>query len=257
MAAEFAAEAAERRRIRRASNPRASFAYVATAIGLAVVAGAVVWLLSQNPDVVTAGLALFSAALVLALGMVVAGVARRRSGFLAFVTVIALVAALITGGAATLGDVRFGSTSVWNSEGSNSIRQPFGTTMIQLQNLPSLASPPVTVHKGSGYTEIYVGDGVKLQLTATVRDVRVQWQRIDLSADGDTIGTEDGSYSGSRQADGSTVYRETVTTPLDPNRPADDPDVPQTVVSVPVTIDQDSGQIRVLYLTRPDQEKPE
>ncbi|MDT0158315.1 PspC domain-containing protein [Microbacterium sp. ARD32] len=252
-AAAFAAEAAERRRVRRASNPRASFAYVATVIGVALVAAAVVWLLASKPDAVTAALALLSSALVLAFGMVVSGVARRRSGFLALLTVVVLVAGLITGGAASMGDVRFGNTNIWNSD-QGSIRQPFGRTDIYLQNVPGEPSRPVVLRKGSGYTEIYVSDGVELRLTATLGDGTVRWQRNELDAAGKLLGdaSVDGVFSGSRQADGSTVFRESVSSSLDPRAPDG-----QAMLTVPVTIDQESGLILVVYSTRPDQETSE
>jgi len=247
-AAAFAAEAAERRRIRRASNPRASVAYVATVIGVALVAATAVWLWSEDPDAATAGMALFTAALVLAFGMIVAGIARRRSGFLAFATVVTLVAGLITGGAASLGDVRIGAVGVSNFDGS-SIRQPFGNTGITLMNLPDARSNPVVVHKGSGYTEIYVNEAVELRLTATVDDVVVEWNRMEFTEDGETTSST-GTFSGTRQPDGSTVYRETVTSPPNP----DVPDAPQDVTVAPVTIDQQSGRIVVVYSSRSEKE---
>jgi len=249
-AAAFAAEAAERRRIRRASNPRASFAYVATVIGVALVAATMVWLWSQDPDAATAGMALFTAALVLAFGMIVAGVARRRNGFLAFLTAATLVAGLITAGAATLGNVRFGEAGLSNyGPGIGEIRQPFGNTGIILMSLPDLAPHPVVLHKGSGYTEIYVNDGVELQLTATVGDVAVEWSRTEYASGSDTT-TKSGRFTGVQQSDGSTLYRETISSPPNP----DDPDALPNTTIAPVTIDQQSGRIVVVYSSRSEKE---
>ena len=81
-----AAEAAERRRVRRLTKPRTPFAYIAVTIGIAVIAGTLV-ALQQNGTLAPA-LGLFVAGLVLAVAMVVAGAVRRRSGFIAFVTVL-------------------------------------------------------------------------------------------------------------------------------------------------------------------------
>lgn len=246
----FAAEAAERRRMRRASNPRAGFAYVATTIGLALVVGAIVWLWTPERGVTTAALALLSAALVFAFGMIIAGVARRRSGFLAIATVTTLIAGLITGGAATVGDVRFGDVSVSNTSDDGSIRQPFGNTSIHLINMSGIPSRPVVVHKGGGYTEILVNPGVELQLTATVGEATVQWQRTDFDAKGEFLAHDEGTFAGTQRADGTTVYREAVTSP--PGLDAPEPDAARDTVSVPVTIEQESGQIVVFYSTRTD-----
>lgn len=251
-AAAFAAEASERRRIRRASNPRVSVAYVGIVLGVALVAAAVVWLWASEPDATTAAVALFGAALVLAFGMIVAGVARRRSGFLAFAAVATLIAGVVTGGAASAGDVRLGDQTLSNTGDPSSIRQPFGRTGIHLANIPEVRSQPVVLHKGVGYTDIYVSPGVELQLTATVGDVAVQWERTDFDAKGNVITVEQGAFQGAPGGDGRTRYRESVTSSLDPGWAG--PDAPRSVIPVPVTIDQDSGAIFVIYSTHPDEE---
>ncbi len=248
-AAAFAAEAAERRRIRRASNPRAGFAYVGTTIGVALVVASAVWLLSSDSGVTTGALAVLSASLVFAFGMVIAGVARRRSGFLAFLTAGTLVAGLITGGAATVGDVRFGEASLSNVRGGE-IRQPFGNTGIILMSAAEQRSHPVVLHKGTGYTEVYVSEGVELELTATVGSASVEWNRNETDADGNAVGGASGEFTGSRQVDGTTVYRETVTSPWNPGTPDKTP----SVIVVPVTIDQDAGRILVVYTAPADKE---
>jgi hypothetical protein len=198
-------------------------------------------------------LALFSAALVLALGMIIAGTARRRSGFLAFVTVATLAAGRIAGGAGTLDDVRFGDVYASNTTDFSTLRQPFGSTGIVLANMEGVDSHPVTVHKGSGYTEVYVSEGVELQLTAAVSDdVTVQWSKTEYAAQGDVDDSADGSFTGVRLTDGRTLYRETLRSTFDPLAAPDD--AARGVITVHVTITQDSGQINVIYSTRPDKE---
>lgn len=251
-AAAFSADAAERRRIRRASNPRASAAYVGTVLGTALVAAAVVWLGATEPDATTVAVALFCAALVLAFGMIVAGVARRRSGFLAFAAVASLIAGLIFGGTASAGDVRLGDQTLMNTGGPSSVRQPFGRTDIHLANISGMNAQPVVLHKGVGYTDIYVNPGVELQLTATVGDVAVQWERTELDASGNVITVDQGTFQGAPRGDGRTLYRESVTSSLDPQWSG--PDAPRSVISAPVTIDQDAGAILVVYSTHPDEE---
>lgn len=250
-AAAFSAEAAERRRIRRASKPRASFAYVATAIGLALVVGAVVWLWSPTAGVVTAALALFTATLVLAFGMIIAGIARRRSGFLAFVTVITLVGSLVAGVAATLGDVRFGQVNVSNGAPVN-LRQPFGATFVYLVPLDAGRSAPITVHKGDGFTDIQVSPGVELDLTATVRDADVSWTSMLMDDDGSSLAGTGGEWTGTAQADGTRVIRQSVASAPDPTATS-----PADVTRVPVTIDQDSGLINITYYVTTDSEGSE
>ncbi|WP_334150681.1 PspC domain-containing protein [Microbacterium sp.] len=172
--ATFAAEAAERRRVRRASKPRASFALVASVMGLALAVGAGVGL-TGGPT--SAALGLLCAALVLALGMIIAGLLRRRSGFLAFLTAITLAGGLTAGYVATFDDLTFGWASVSNNE-SQHVQQPFGDLSITLT--PHAGGPrPIVVDKGSGNTWIDLQPGVELQLDATVGTGTVSWMRIE------------------------------------------------------------------------------
>ena len=252
-AAAFAAEASERRRIRRASNPRAGIAYIATVLGVALVVAAGVWLWSKDPNLTTAALALFSAGLVLAFGMIIAGLARRRSGFLAFTTVATLLAGIITGGVANIGDVRFGDA--WASNVSNStIVQPFGTLSVNAM-VPGdgMTSHPVSIRKASGSTYISVSEGVQLELTATMGSGTVWWQELQVQADGNSHGLVEGRYSGTQRPDGSTVYRETVSPPDTPI----DSEKPDSPITVPVTIDQNSGDVFITYAVPAQKESAE
>lgn len=174
VAATFAAEAAERRRERRASKPRASFALVASVMGLALVVGAAVGL-TGGPT--SAALGLLCAALVLALGMIIAGLLRRRSGFLAFLTAIVLAGGLTAGYIATFDDLTFGWASVSNNK-SQHVQQPFGDLNITLTPHEG-GSRPIVVDKGSGTTWIDVQPGVELSLDATVGSGTVSWVRLD------------------------------------------------------------------------------
>jgi phage shock protein PspC (stress-responsive transcriptional regulator) len=89
-----AAERVEARRLRKLANPRLSAAWVFVVLGAALVAsgvGALVASVSPDPSmtIVTTGLAL--ATLVVGVGIVIAGLARRRSGFLSAVAIILIV----------------------------------------------------------------------------------------------------------------------------------------------------------------------
>ncbi|MFT4233396.1 MAG: PspC domain-containing protein [Microbacterium sp.] len=105
----FRAEVQRLRAERRALRPRISLAYGAVTLGLALVVGAVAALLlshrdgwASSNDRVSAAIAgaLLVAALVTSVGMVVAGILRRRSGVLALFATVCLVAgggALVSG----------------------------------------------------------------------------------------------------------------------------------------------------------------
>lgn len=251
-AAAFSAEAAERHRVRRTSNPRASFAYVATTTGLALVTGAVVWLWSQTPDAVTVGLALFAAALVLAFSLIIAGIARRRSGFLAFVTAATLVGAMAAGVGATVGDVRFGHVDLSNGAASE-VRQPFGYTSIYLMPFDDGRSEPITLHKGDGFTQIEVGQGTELNLTATVGDdVKVYWFEYVVDKDGNSEPGPSGEWTGRALGDDTSTIQKTVS-----SMAADPMNGAAPATRAPVTIDQDSGSIHINYYVSADEETSE
>lgn len=236
-AAVFAAEAAERRRIRRASNPRAGFAIVASVIGLAIVTGAVVGLRSGG-DETSGALGLLSAALVLAVGMIVAGAFRRRSGFLAFATVLTLAGGLVAGGFSAFQDVSLGWASISNNQASH-VRQPFGDLYINL-NQHDDGTRPIVVEKGSGTTWISVDPGVELDLRATVDTATVEWVRMEMET-GTII--DSGTWGGQGDADVHSVSEklssETVST---------------TTVQ-PVTIDQRSGTVTITIYEPKDDER--
>lgn len=236
-AAVFAAEAAERRRIRRASRPRAGFAIVASILGLAIVVGALVGL--GNGDVAVGGaLGLLSAALVLAIGMIVAGVLRRRSGFLAFATVLTLVGGLVAGGFSSLQNVSLGWASISNNEAAH-VRQPFGDLYISL-NRHDDAPRPIVVEKGTGSTWISVDPGVQLQLRATVGTADVSWTRVE--ADTGVI-VDSGTWTATERG-GESVVAETISAE----------NAPTTTVQR-VTIEQTSGEINITLIEAEEEDE--
>ncbi|BDZ51541.1 hypothetical protein GCM10025867_37820 [Frondihabitans sucicola] len=102
--ARLQAEALERARLDRLANPRTSGPFVAMSLGVAVIVGAlassIAWSALGIRDFQTAfGFA--AATGVVGLSMVVAGLLRRRSGFLAFVAIaLTLVTVLLLTGRA-------------------------------------------------------------------------------------------------------------------------------------------------------------
>lgn len=235
-AATFSTEASERRRIRRASNPRASFAYVASATGLALAIGAAVGL-TGGP---TAGaLGLLSAALVLAVGMIVAGLFRRRSGFLAFLTAIVLAGGVTAGYVATFDDLTYGWASVSNNKAQH-VQQPFGDLNVSL--LPHDDAPrPIVIDKGTGRTWIDVQPGVELDLTATIGSGEVTWIRMDADQ-GEVL--DSGTWPLVRSEDGS---RTVVATAAAENT--------SVLTRQPVTITQTSGDVQVTIYDSTEEER--
>lgn len=229
-AAVFAAEAAQRRRLRRASNPRAGFAFAATMIGLAIITGAAVGL-ATGGEALGGALGLLAAALILALGMIVAGAFRRRSGFLAFATVLTLIGGLVAGGFSTLQGFTLGWAAISNNRAEH-IRQPFGDLSVSLA--PHDDAPrPIVIEKGSGSTSIYVNAGVELQLRATVDTVALDWIRVDEES-GAVVdsGTWPVSPGGRKSLISEDISAENAAT--------------RTIQ--PVTIDQDSGEISIIVV---------
>jgi phage shock protein PspC (stress-responsive transcriptional regulator) len=210
--AAFAAEAAERRRVRRASNPRTSFGSVVLVVGAALVAGAVtsLWHAALEPGEggISVAVGLFASALVVGVAMIVAGAVRRRSGFLAFVGVALLVAGTITGTVNLARGLVFGGAYVNNVDTSlTSFTQLWGHLNIDIAAIGEPAEP-IVVDKRSGDTDIWVGQDVLLDLRVTGA-TRVDWIRLDGDS-GEFI--DQGTWRGTADAEGEPFVRERIDT---------------------------------------------
>ncbi|MEZ3161719.1 PspC domain-containing protein [Microbacterium sp. BWT-B31] len=191
----FAAEAAERRRVRRATKPRTSFVFVVATLGAALVAAATSSLFALG-DTDTADFAgaigVLVAAMVVSLAMVVAGVARRRSGFLAAVAIVLVGSGVIAALSAGPGNLVIGSTNTGTASWDREYIQPFGTTTIALGRLSDtehVTAGDITVRKGVGATFIEVTPGTALSLTADLEAGGVTYTRVresngEISDDG-------------------------------------------------------------------------
>ncbi len=172
-AAAFAAEAAARRQARRASKPRASAAFVAMVMGVAVVAGAVVLLTQTDASVspfLAPALGVLTAALITAAGMILAGVLRRRSGFLAFMAAVLLVSGLATAAPTLAQHVWLGDAQVTNYETSSTpqlITHPWGSLYVHLADTQR-STGVIVIEKPRGDTHIHLEAGVELELEATL-----------------------------------------------------------------------------------------
>lgn len=165
-AAAFTAAAAERRRIRLQTKPRTPLAFLAVALGIAVVAGAVA-ALNTRVDLAPA-LGLFVAALTLAIAMVVAGAARRRGGFLAFLTVIALGGGLIATAIPVANSAHVGSYSISTRGTASSAEapftQPWGSLYVTVL-ASKTGTAPLFVKKRTGDTFVDLDRGARAEIT--------------------------------------------------------------------------------------------
>lgn len=231
----FAVEAEARRRARQAANPRASAVLVLAVLGAGLVAGAITALATAGLGVgLAAAAGILVAALVCAIGMIVAGAVRRRSGFLAFSTITLLVVGLVTAGLASAGQLVLGSAAIGNS-GYQEDRfvQPAGdvTLYVMPNSAADWRSEPLVLRKGTGYTHIQVESGVTLQLDAQLGDGTVTFVRIDKTGDI----TETGDIPSASLVDGRRTFHWSVSN--------EDPEIRSVIV--PVRIEQNAGDIQV------------
>lgn len=169
-AAAFTARADEARRLRKLTRPRTSFAYIVATVGAGLVAGSIAAIAAlgtatNSAYAVTIGLAV--AALVSALSMVVAGLLRRRSGFLAFVTISALVLAFGSAAVPRTDRMVLGDTSI-PLTGSQSYLLPAGTAFITAGASTAAidGTPRVDITMGAGNVYLDVYDGVTVKIDA-------------------------------------------------------------------------------------------
>ncbi len=178
------AEAVARRASYRAANPRVGAAIGWLAVGLALVAGALTgafWgALTGLPGyALTASLA--SATLVFGVTVLIAGIARRRSGFLVF---LGILLAVLTGLAALVptspgvrldGSISTGSHLSVTPTGSADYLQGWGGTTIDLTRaVTAPRTPVVNLAKGPGATTVIVPDDATVRLeAATMSSVTV------------------------------------------------------------------------------------
>lgn len=197
-AAEFTAAAEERRRIRRLTAPRTPFAYVAVVLGIALIAGTLVAL--QQGDPLAAARGLFAVTLVLALGMIVAGVLRRRSGFLAFATVVTLITGAGAGATAVGNELHVGNSAISNIQGvpvgtssAEPFVQPWGDLWISIEDTGG--SGEMHVRRpgqplSSPNTRVWFEDGVALEVDITTRDAGVTfWTAATKDQSLENVGT--------------------------------------------------------------------
>ena len=214
-AQELAARADEARRLRRAARPRASAAYVVTVLGLALVSGASasIWgLTAPGLDEFATVIGLAAMTLVLAAGMFIAAVRRRRSGFLAFVATLATLGMLLAAAAP-------GRTLVPPSYGISMLEsqvfvQPVGDAyLVAYEDLRSVpGTPEIELTQGVGDVYLTILDGTQVELDASAAGEVVV---TEFDADGTARRTQaspgpDGEYTLGRTSGAPADVRLTV-----------------------------------------------
>lgn len=122
-----AAASAERRAIKRLANPRLRGAIVAISLGSALLAGGAAAVIASTTPLwigheAAAGFGV--ATIVIALAIAVAGAFRRRTGFLGFVSVLLIVATIVTAflprdGVVAAAESHSASTAIYRQEATN------------------------------------------------------------------------------------------------------------------------------------------
>ena len=202
-----------------------------TALGAALVTGALTVLVAlANPYAGAIGV--FAAAIVTALAMVVAGLIRRRSGFLTAVTLVLL---MVGGGvAAATGPTRFvvGDVHLGTSTAEQQVTQ-LGQTWMSVSALSDskdVEAGDIVLTKGWGDTMIEVHPGTRLELETTLGEGTITFVRMPLEGGGESEG---GQFS--PDADGSSTWT------------FDNPDPATTAVTTQhVTLDERVGSVHVM-----------
>ncbi|WP_127792274.1 PspC domain-containing protein [Agromyces sp. LHK192] len=174
------AQAEAARAERRRTRPRTSFAFVVATFGAAMLAGAIgsFTALASSTSVEWAlPIGLAAAALVTALSMVLAGVLRRRSGFLGFATVVLLVATL---GTATGPRTEFAWANDGGAVRTATVVQPVGDLRLTLDEAAAdrPGTPRMTVLQGAGSITVAVAEGTRLSLDVECGSCFVELARV-------------------------------------------------------------------------------
>lgn len=171
-ARELTAQADAARAARRASRPRASAAFVFTVLGLALIAGAIaaIWSLT-TPTVAEFAIpiAVAVATLLLSIGMVVAALRRRRSGGLAFMTMLSAIAMTVAVLVASLmpqGVLVPPGYSI-ALDHSQRLVQPYGEAYIHATPWWRDVPPVIELRQGNGDTYITLEPDAEVVLDAS------------------------------------------------------------------------------------------
>jgi len=177
-----AAAADERRRLRRLANPRVTGSQVVITLGAALLGGGIAAILSQSGGEwhgysVTVGLA--AATIVVALSAIIAGLFRRRSGFLGFVSLV-LVASTVAVSFIPPDRTLVGASAGVFMERGGRYAQPAGSFTVYSPNDTALASPStIDLWQGAGDVYIQVPDGKAVRVVADLGSRSLEYSRYE------------------------------------------------------------------------------
>jgi len=181
---QYAAEAVRLRAQRRAANPRAAGWAVAIVVGAALVGGGI----AGTAAATDAGLVRYAAPIgmavalmVIGLGMVVVGAARRRSGALAFWAIVAIVLGVGSFGW-PVHDSPVGFTQL-RADRDIRFDQFAGQVEIDANSadVGNTGTRTVTIDQTFGAVAVYIGDGVNARVQVTSTDSDVHPYRLDAT----------------------------------------------------------------------------
>lgn len=189
----FAEQAAEHSRLRKLERPRASASAVFFTLGAALVAGAGSAIAAMgspaNADY-AATIGVLVAALVVSLAMIIAGIARRRSGFLAAVAMTLLLIGLVSAAVPRHGQFLIPGAYLDSGTSSGAVTQPWGDLTVWVydhDNGDAQSDRSMTVTKANGDLYIQMDANSSLDLTATLADGgTVSLTRITAAGDATT-----------------------------------------------------------------------
>ncbi|GAA4181416.1 PspC domain-containing protein [Gryllotalpicola koreensis] len=179
----LAAQLEQNRLARRAANPRLAGWGVALVIGVALVAGGIAGVIATGDADISryaAPIGMAVALMAIGLGMVVAGAARRRSGFLAFLAIATMVIGLGSFGW-PVHNAPVGYTQL-RADRDITYTQFAGQVEIDAAaaDLGSSGTREVEIDQTFGAVAVYLGDGVKARVDVTSTDSEVHpYQRED------------------------------------------------------------------------------
>jgi phage shock protein PspC (stress-responsive transcriptional regulator) len=162
----LSAEAEAARRRRRAANPRTSASFVFIALGAAIVAAGIAGAIALNSSGADDALAIALAASagVVGVAIVTAGILRRRSGFLTFVSIVLIVlTALAVAPPRNHALVALPSATYWNT-GHLSVYQPVGSMQLYYDQPGTRAAEVV---QGAGSISVQLQNGVSARVEVT------------------------------------------------------------------------------------------
>ncbi|RZU66616.1 phage shock protein C (PspC) family protein [Microterricola gilva] len=184
----FAVQAAEHRRLRKLERPRTSAAAVFFTLGAALVAGAGSAIAAmgtpENADY-AATIGVLVAALVASFAMIIAGIARRRSGFIAAVTMTLLLIGLVSATLPRNSEFLWPGQMIDNGYGNRTVTQPWGDLTIWVHDGNDLGIDPnvLSVTKANGDIYIRMDEDSSLSLTTSLS----AGHTITVSSTGDGV----------------------------------------------------------------------